>query len=356
LEIVLKIAFLSGGGFIHPIKTGPILIHFDSDYGTFHKFFSHIKTELKVQGNFIFGSDQEWAICKAAEDVFPSGIHLLCSRHLEANFNRHLHSKIGSEKKADIIARMFHNNSCLMTSKSEKEFSDRKYSILADHREDLPVNYFEKFCDNVWKKSVEPAIKHDFVPFKWLNNNSESKNHTFKIKSEWKSLPLPTLVNLIRGLIKTEEEDTSSALFGQGNYSLAPEVKHIYGVSAVCWHHKTPHQKASLLVKLLKGLQRKPSEVVSVDGLFRIAAKPKIQKKPRQVDSARANRTQTPLKGVKSGRVQKKKASPKKKKVSPQKYMDIDEESSPLKSPTLDFFKEIIEEKRIRCAPSRLDL
>jgi hypothetical protein len=340
-----------------------------------------------VQGNFIFGSDQEWAICKAAEEVFPNGIHLLCSRHLEANFTRHLHSKIGSEIKAEIIARMFHSSSCLMTSKSEKEFSDRKYSILADHCEDLAVNYFEKFCDHVWKKSVEPAIKHDFVPFKWTNNNSESKNNTFKIKSEWKSLPLPTLVNLIRGLIQTEQDDTCSALFGQGNYSLAPEVKNVYGVSAVCWHHKTPRQKASLLVKLLKGLQRRPSEVVSVDGHFRMAARPKIQKKPRQVGSARGNRTKTPLKAVKSGRVEKKKISPKKKtdkvmnikqesplqaspqkKVSPKKktdkVMNIKQESPIQKSPIdffketspINFFKETKDEKRSRRGPNRYNL
>jgi hypothetical protein len=184
-------------------------------------------------------------------------------------------------------------------------------------------------------------------------------------------------------------------------------------VSAVCWHHKTPRQKASLLVKLLKGLQRRPSEVVSVDGHFRMAARPKIQKKPRQVGSARGNRTKTPLKAVKSGRVEKKKISPKKKtdkgmnikqesplqaspkkKVSPKKktdkVMNIKQESplqaspqkkvspkkktdkvmnikqeSPIQKSPIDFFKETSpitffketkDEKRSRHVPNRYNL
>ena len=66
-----------------PIFLGPVMFHFDAKTETYTAFFSHlagvlgaegIHTELMVDDDLVFGSDQERAIVNAIRAVFHSSV------------------------------------------------------------------------------------------------------------------------------------------------------------------------------------------------------------------------------------------------------------------------------------------
>ena len=80
----------------HPIFLSPVFIHRDADFEAYHSFFAHIKAmlfkqisiktiEVNLGKEMYIGSDEESALTKAIESVFPSSIRMLCTRHLKDN-------------------------------------------------------------------------------------------------------------------------------------------------------------------------------------------------------------------------------------------------------------------------------
>ena len=90
----------------HPIFIGPLLLHKDASYRTYYSFFAYIATEIKLGDielrlpqNMYFGSDDEKALTKSIEDVFPSAARRLCTKHLKDNFNHYMQDKVGIHTK-----------------------------------------------------------------------------------------------------------------------------------------------------------------------------------------------------------------------------------------------------------------
>jgi hypothetical protein len=86
-----------------PIMMGPVYLHWDGHYQTYHSFFSHIQSHLHdIKGTEIsgkqlaFGSDEEKAMTKALHHCFPDSKHILCTRHLDENVRRKLRHDIGA--------------------------------------------------------------------------------------------------------------------------------------------------------------------------------------------------------------------------------------------------------------------
>jgi hypothetical protein len=265
-----------------------------------------------MSGRFVFGSDQEPAMVKAAEAVFPDGILLLCTRHLEENLDRRLGDrKIAPEKRKAIVDAVFKDGG-LTSATSAQDFDDKKYCIMSDYSQELSTMTFEKTCRTLWSKVVEPTISHDFIPKKWTTNASESSNHKFKLETAWRSLPIPDLITVLHGVVITQEDDTKAALYGQGNFSLAPSVKQKFGINPACWNERNKEQQLVLLVKFGKGIKKKPNVVTSVNGALTLPVCAKTQKKINQMTRCRPNRTVTPMKKVQDGRVTKPKKTSKK--------------------------------------------
>ena len=83
---------------------GPALLHHDSNFQTYHSFFSHVKsiTKYDITGTVLqpnieiqLGSDDEKALVAAMDSVFPNSIRFLCTRHLKENVVRFLTKKVG---------------------------------------------------------------------------------------------------------------------------------------------------------------------------------------------------------------------------------------------------------------------
>ena len=79
-----------------PIFLGPIYLHRDCTFEAYHRFFSAIKStlchqqgvnsiEIRIPKNLVFGSDEEKALAKAIQSVFPSSTRTLCTKNLKDN-------------------------------------------------------------------------------------------------------------------------------------------------------------------------------------------------------------------------------------------------------------------------------
>ena len=88
-----------------PLMLGPVYLHWDGTYETYHAFFAHLRHKLDnsnicslkfSMGDLIVSSDEEKALTKAVETCFPQVTTLLCCHNLEENVQRRLQDKVGS--------------------------------------------------------------------------------------------------------------------------------------------------------------------------------------------------------------------------------------------------------------------
>ena len=94
----------------HPLFIGPVFIHRGSNYEAYNYFFSTIKAslcssdtintfELKLNCDILIGSDEEKALAKAIDSVFPSSIRFLCTKHLKDGTSAYLQKEVGVPQK-----------------------------------------------------------------------------------------------------------------------------------------------------------------------------------------------------------------------------------------------------------------
>ncbi|VDI18172.1 Hypothetical predicted protein [Mytilus galloprovincialis] len=184
----------------HPIFVGPMYLHWEGSFLSYHTFLSHVKARLSetVQNIDIrIGSDDESGLTKAIDDVFP-GI------------------------KPDNLS--------------------SKYSSFANY---FNSNLRDRLEDYVRQPKVQ--LKHDRL---WTNNNCESMNHVFKKAVEWKPQPIPDLAIKLMDIVRVQLIDLKRSLYGMGNYELfGPYRTHV--VSYQCWFSKTQEQRERLFRRLL---------------------------------------------------------------------------------------------------------
>ena len=75
-----------------------------------------------------------------------------------------------------------------------------------------------------YERRVEPLLRINIECgcWGWTNNASESMNHVFKQKAEWKAHVLPDLVELLRSLVLSQYAEADRALCGLEDFRLAP--------------------------------------------------------------------------------------------------------------------------------------
>ena len=78
---------------------GPLYLHWDGSYETYHPFFAHIQRKIEddiLAADIRIGSDDEKALVKAMESLFPNATRYLCTKHLKDNISRYLQDKVGA--------------------------------------------------------------------------------------------------------------------------------------------------------------------------------------------------------------------------------------------------------------------
>ena len=87
----------------NPIFLGPILIHGNSDFETFHVFFSELSAVWrKTTSSPVFGFDDETALHGALLHVFHSSSELYCTKHLKDNVIAYMQNKAGVKQKVKL--------------------------------------------------------------------------------------------------------------------------------------------------------------------------------------------------------------------------------------------------------------
>jgi hypothetical protein len=140
---------------------------------------------------------------------------------------------------------------------------------------------------------VEPNINHG-IGFDWTNNNSESANHVLKCASQWKPLPLPKLVDKLHEVVRMQQIDVERALYGQGNYKLAPITAH-YGVASRDWAVMGADQRKKKLWQFIRDTRpaKRSNLVRSTGGKLKVRTTPSSSKKSGQGKRKRTERSRS---------------------------------------------------------------
>ena len=281
-----------------PIMMGPLMLHWDGKTSSYLRFFSHIKAHLGQDINrfeILFGTDDEKALTNAIDMTFPSATRKLCSKHIKDNIIRHLTDKIPkTTEERNIIVREIFGPTGVATANDSAHFSERneamKQKLRQDHQDFL--EYYEKYVE---AKIADHCI--DDNDSLWTNNNTESMNHRLKQAIKWNPKKTDDLVEQLYNVVRVQMTDLRRALYGTGNFSLAPRLgKHKLAVAV--WHAKSEDDKHACLQKFLKlnTREKKAETVTSVDGQYTVRSTQNVAKKPNQKTRVRSTKTRTPMK------------------------------------------------------------
>ena len=286
----------------HPIMLGPVFLHWDGLYQTYHRFFSHLQSQfddcicsIQASGrHLLLGSDEEKAMTKAMKQCFPLSHHILCRRHIEDNVKRHLCAKIGinDSKIKEIIGDIFGENG-LISCADEYEFQLAAFELEEKYSKSIPkfLPYFVRLTKSLLEFVFLPSKKNNCVPIDWKNNSCESMNHILKLSCNWKVQKMTDLVEKIFKIVKLQYADMKRALYGMGNFQIAPWMA-ACKVSQTNWAAKSEEEKDKLFQKFLKGVPKKEKKVKSTDGgRLEIPTTQKVARKPGQRKRIKSVRT-----------------------------------------------------------------
>ena len=105
-------------------------------------------------------------------------------------------------------------------------------------------------------------------------------NHIIKLSSNWTTMKLPALIDRLYRIVKWQQTDCRRAIYGEGNYEVAPQMKKKHKVSSMQWKVKTEEEKEQLFKRFMAGVQTKKKQVISTDGCLSVPRTPIIARKP----------------------------------------------------------------------------
>lgn len=269
----------------HPIFLGPVMFHKDATYKTYKSFLEFIKTELDCEVEAVelrlsetieFGTDDEKALTKAIDHVFPSSKRLLCTKHLKDNVKHYLQNNVGMERglRESVMDRIFGEEG-ITDANCTVDFQSRSEDLKAFLNDQFPrfESYFEKnLKGRIQQYVVEPCM-NDPEKRNWTNNNAESINNILKLAVDWKPQGARELIEKIYSVTELHFLDYRSALHDGGNYRLT-KGESSYRVPESLWRCKSEVQKKELFLSFLKDSKRRKRKYVdSSDGKFSVVSK-----------------------------------------------------------------------------------
>ena len=173
-----------------------------------------------------------------------------------------------------------------------KDLYEKKHKNT--HKNTSFKDYFIKIAEKIRSGVFQARLNNKWIPIDWKNNSCESMNHIIKLSTNWTGMKLPALVDRLYRIVKLQQIDCRRALYGEGNYELAPWMKKLK-VSNIHWKQKTEEEKEQVFRKFMKGLPERKRVISSTDGLLSVPRTPKIARKPGQRKRVKNIRTRTKL-------------------------------------------------------------
>ena len=178
-----------------PIFVGPMMLHGDGKFPTYLHFFSTLlgalngnavnAAEFRIDESFVTGSDEETALVKALQSVFPQSRHVFCLVHCKDNVRHHM-TAIGTAKSVrEHVLSLLFGCSGVAESADAKQLDDRTAQVLQYVRQNnvdmvdyLQQRVLPKLSGNCRLRWEQPWLgRHQ-----WTNNNCESANHVLKMQ------------------------------------------------------------------------------------------------------------------------------------------------------------------------------
>ena len=230
----------------YPIFMGPVMLHKDATFKTYKTFLEHIATELdnevgavelRLSKDIEFGTDDEKALTKAIDYVFPSATRLLCTKHLKDNVKHYLQNNVGMEKglRENVMSRIFGEDG-ISDANSTIDFESRSEDLKLSLHEEYPrfETYFDKHLKERLKQYVFEPCREVSGRRNWTNNNAESINNILKLAVDWKPQGARELIEKIYTVTELHFLDYRSALHDDGNYRLT-KAESQYRVADALW-------------------------------------------------------------------------------------------------------------------------
>ncbi len=227
------------------------MLHYDGTFGTYHKFFSHIKCALDAEvdmtelagSKIVLGSDEEKALTK------PPGGVCFPMPHTYTVFPP------PPGKCSTILARQ---GWCTRAAKVFYRCTSFWSQVLFIRR----MNMISKIWSWSWRVLLKGKFQNSpptwqnhsqhktvyvrAIPYRKVENNAcASMNHILKSSVNWKTTRVPDLCDKLHDIVKLQYLDMRRALHGSGNYELAPHVGSLR-VNHTVWHRMTDSEKDAL--------------------------------------------------------------------------------------------------------------
>ena len=240
--------------------------------------------ELRISDKMEFGSDDEKALTKAIEHVFPNSTRYHCTKHLKDNIKHYCQNKVGMTKtdRDNIMNKLFGDDG-VVEADTTIEFETKSEQL-----DNLVRDKYPAFA-NYYDSRLQPRLKnYVFQPNRsrtdklWTNNNAESLNNILKLATNWRPSCTKDLIEKLHCVTEIHFMDYRSALHIDGNYRLAQSEKK-YEVKPSLWRCKTEPEKRELFLSFLADKKRKPIQkyISSKDGKLTVPDKAKgTAKKP----------------------------------------------------------------------------
>lgn len=206
-----------------------IIQHKEANYKVYKTFLEHVATEvdneietveLRVSDKIEFGSNDEKALTKAIEHVFPLTERLLCTKHLKDNIKHYCQNKMGMPKndREMIMAKLFAENG-LADANSTVDFDAKSHELESSTKQKYPVfaKYFETNLEPRLRKHVFQPNRKRYGEKMWTNNNAESLNNILKLSMDWRPKSTQELIQKLHNVTKLQFSDYRSALHDTGN-------------------------------------------------------------------------------------------------------------------------------------------
>ena len=250
----------------HPLFIGPMFLHRDANFETYHELFSAIKSilcknntiakiEVNLGAKMVIGSDEEKAMTKAIESVFPESRRFVCTKHVKENTINYMKNKAGvPQKDRNAITENIFGKGGITHADSSFSFDKGVQKVLkvagryprfrkyfTDHLQPLLSGYIA---------SSDPKMRN------WTNNNCESINHILKMDANWTAHKTRDLIDILHDVTLLHFRDFRRALHGAGNYRLlpnkAPKKKTPYPLSKYEWERLNEDQRNKKFHDFLK--------------------------------------------------------------------------------------------------------
>ena len=187
-------------------------------------------------------------------------------------------------KKNKVVQQFFNADFGLIAAESPDDFEARAGEI------DLNVfgdeqSYFFTMKKKIYEKNVLPRLNNPDlpIPIKPTTNVSESFNNMQKYVNEWRPHKLPILIERLEQIVKSSRGKMMCALYGRGDYQLAPSTAHMV-MDFHKWNGLKPEgkdRKFNQFITMPKEETCDPKIQTSKNGCASIAT-PKQEKKPSE--------------------------------------------------------------------------